>query len=347
MNSSVTVTKPLGPLFIDVAGTELLPEERDKLAHEAVGGVILFSRNYESIEQLKCLVEDVNKIRTPSLLTAVDQEGGRVQRFKQYFTSLPPAKTYGELYDTDQRAGIEASHWAGYLMALEVREVGVDFSFAPVLDLAQSNSDVIGDRAFHKDATVVSRLARAFIKGMNKGGMKAVGKHFPGHGAVVEDSHLCLPCDERPWADVSDNDLAPYQVLCEVLHGVMTAHVLFPSIDNELPTYSKHWLQTVLRDQIGFEGVVFSDDLSMEGAAVLADPVERVTRALDAGCDMALICNKPDAVDSVLDGLVLKQERETPARMLALKGTEPEKGDYQKAQAALNSITSKIGGHNT
>lgn len=338
----MTASLPLGPLFIDIIGTELLPEERDKLAHAAVGGVILFARNYESIEQLKDLVKDIKQVRAPSLLTAVDQEGGRVQRFKQHFTILPPAKTYGELYDRDQRAGIEASHWAGYVMALEVREVGIDFSFAPVLDLAHSSSDVIGDRAFHHDAAVVSTLARAFVEGMNKGGMKAVGKHFPGHGGVLEDSHVCLPCDERPWTDVDGNDLAPYRALNNLLNGVMTAHVLFPSVDSELPTYSRHWLRTVLRNEIGFKGVIFSDDLSMEGAAVLADPVERVNRALNAGCDMALICNKPNVVDLVLDRIACKPKRDIQAPILALKGTQPDESSYQKALATLISLRPKL-----
>ncbi|MDJ0958243.1 MAG: beta-N-acetylhexosaminidase [Arenicellales bacterium] len=338
----MTVALPLGPLFIDVKGKELLPEERDKLAHPSVGGVILFARNYESVQQLKALIDSIKKIRTPSLLTAVDQEGGRVQRFKHDFTELPPAKSYGDLYDREQCAGIEAARSAGYVMALELREVDVDFSFAPVLDLALCDSEVIGDRAFHRDPAAVSVLARAFIDGMNKAGMKAVGKHFPGHGAVKEDSHLCLPCDERTWVDVNENDLVPYRALSEVLHGVMTAHVVFPSIDGELPTYSAHWLRSVLRDEIGFKGVVFSDDLSMEGAAIQADPVARVRRALEAGCDMALICNRPDVVDQVLDRMTFAPNRDKTMSVLALKGTQPDKTYSKEALATLATVGSQL-----
>ena len=338
----MTKTLPLGPLLIDIAGKKLLPEERDKLVHPSVGGIILFSRNYESIQQIKLLVDDIKQIRTPSLLIAVDQEGGRVQRFKQHFTELPPARMYGKLYDRDERAGIEAARSGGYVMALELREVGVDFSFAPVLDLALCDSKVIGDRAFHQNPAAVSTLAGAFIAGMNEGGMKATGKHFPGHGAVLEDSHLCLPCDRRSWVEVNTNDLAPYRALKEMLHGVMTAHVVFPSVDDDLPTYSRHWLHTVLRGQIGFNGVIFSDDLSMEGAAVQGDPVERVTLALQAGCDMALICNKPDVVDHVLDSLVLEPKKETTAPVLALKGANPSKVSYGEALTTVTSLLSRV-----
>ena len=293
-------------------------------------------------KQLKLLIDDIKTIRAPSLLTAVDQEGGRVQRFKHDFTKLPPARNYGDLYDRAQHLGIEAARSAGYVMAHEVREVGVDFSFAPVLDLALCDSEVIGDRAFHHDPDAVSTLARAFIDGMNEAGMKAVGKHFPGHGAVMEDSHICLPCDKRAWHEVNKNDLVPYRALNEILHGVMTAHVVFSSIDSELPTYSKHWLRTVLRDEVGFKGVVFSDDLSMEGAAIQSDPVERVTSALVAGCDMVLICNRPDVVDQVLDRLTLTPKEETARLALALKGTAPNKDFYKQALATLASVESQV-----
>lgn len=327
----MTSEKPLGPLFIDIADTELRPDEKEKLAHPLVGGVILFSRNFESIAQLVSLVREIKSIRSPSLLIAVDQEGGRVQRFKQGFTRLPPARSYGDLYDRDQHEGIEAACSAGYLMAIELRQTGVDLSFAPVLDLAQSDSEVIGDRSFHRDPETVSILARAFIGGMNRAGMKATGKHFPGHGNVSTDSHICLPCDDRAWDKIECSDLLPYRQLSPILHGVMTAHVQFSSVDQELPTYSSFWLRRVLREQIGFKGVVFSDDLSMEGAKVQADPVQRVTRALDAGCDMALLCNDTDTVNLVLDNLSLDLAELAPDAVVALRGEKANPGFYQQA----------------
>lgn len=334
----VSVERPLGPLFIDVASVELLAEEKEKLTHPALGGVILFSRNYESTTQLKVLVDAIKTIRTPSLLIGVDQEGGRVQRFKEGFTLLPPVSAYGDLYDRDHGAGIEAARSAGYVMASELRQTGVDLSFAPVLDLAQCASEVIGDRAFHRDPRTVSILARAYIQGMNHAGMKATGKHFPGHGNVLADSHSCVPCDGRGWAEIEYNDLIPYRELsADMLHGVMTAHVQFSSIDNELPTYSSYWLRRVLRQQIGFKGAVFSDDLSMEGAKVHEDPVQRVVRALSAGCDMALMCNDPGTVDDVLTRLELDLSESTPDSILALKGTEPNQDIYQQARASVLS----------
>lgn len=334
--------QPLGPLFVDIETLELLPEEREKLMHPLIGGVILFSRNYECPEQLKALVLSIKDVRTPALLVAVDQEGGRVQRFKEGFTMLPPARTYGELYDRDKAAGLEASRCAGYLIATELRELGVDLSFAPVLDIGTVDSAVIGDRAFHGNPAVVAELARAHIAGMNQGGMKATGKHFPGHGAVAEDSHTCLPWDKRSWPEIDCCDLVPYRLLSDVLHGVMTAHVNFTDVDDCLPTYSGYWLNTVLRHDIGFSGVIFSDDLSMDGAKIMGGPDERVASALAAGCDMALICNDPDAVDLVLDRLKRDPPADTPKSVLALAGGATDVSNKQYARNVLESLTLQV-----
>ena len=328
----------LGPLFIDVAGVELLPGEREKLAHPLVGGVILFTRNYDDMDQLKVLVKSIKAVRRPALLVAVDQEGGRVQRFRNGFTVLPAARVYGDLYDRDKEAGLNASRCAGFLIAAELREVGVDISFAPVLDVGTIESTVIGDRAFHRDPVIVSEIARAYIEGMNSGGMKATGKHFPGHGSVAEDSHICLPRDDRPWSEIDRCDLIPYRRLSMLLHGVMTAHVHYPDLNDQLPTYSTFWLRTILRQDIGFTGLIFSDDLSMDGAKIKGGPVQRVAAALAAGCDMALMCNNPDDVDLVLDRLEFKLPRNTPQNVLAMTGGATDKSFQQHARNTVESL---------
>lgn len=334
--------QPLGPLFVDVSGCELRPEEGEKLAHPLIGGVILFSRNYGTPTQLEALVRHIKSVRTPGLLVAVDQEGGRVQRFREGFTVLPPASVYGELYDRDKRAGLEAARWAGYLIASELRVLGVDMSFAPVLDVGTVDSTVIGNRAFHSDPVAVVELARAHIKGMNQGGMKATGKHFPGHGGVAGDSHTCLPCDRRGWDEIDCCDLVPYRSLVNLLHGIMTAHVSFPEIDGQLPTYSSHWLQKILRQDIGYSGVVFSDDLSMDGAKIAGEPEERVSRALSAGCDMALICNDPAAVERVLDRIDLIIPPVTPSNVLALAGGPCDSSSLLLARRMLEPLGARV-----
>ena len=334
--------QPLGPLFVDVAGLEIKPEERETLAHPLIGGVILFSRNYDTPAQLEALVRQIKSVRTPGLLVAVDQEGGRVQRFRDGFTVLPPAGVYGELYDRDKCAGLEAARWAGYLIAAELRALGVDMSFAPVLDVGTVDSAVIGNRAFHSDPEAVVELARAYIEGMNQGGMKATGKHFPGHGGVAGDSHTCLPCDQRRWEEIDRCDLVPYRSLVNLLHGIMTAHVSFPGIDDQLPTYSSHWLRKILRQDIGYSGVVFSDDLSMNGAKIAGEPEERVSSALSAGCDMALICNDPAAVERVLDRVDLAVPEVTPSKVLALAGGPCDSSNLQLARRALEPLGAHV-----
>ena len=331
---------PLGPLFVDIGGCELQPDEKERLTHPLIGGVILFTRNYEHPQQLKTLIESIKCLRTPALLATVDQEGGRVQRFKNALTMLPPASTYGLIYDRDEGAGLEAARCAGYLIAAELREMGVDLSFTPVLDVGTVGSTVIGDRAVHSDPLAVAEIARAHINGLNQGGMGAVGKHFPGHGAVSQDSHTCLPCDNRTLPEIDRCDLVPYRRLRDVLRGVMTAHVSFPHVDGCLPTYSKYWLHDVLRQDIGFSGAIFSDDLSMDGAKIVGGPKERVAKALAAGCDMVLICNDSDAVDIVLDQTAWEPPPRTPTKVLALAGGAVDPSHRRHAREVLASLTS-------
>ncbi len=292
---------PLGPVMLDLEGdTTLTARDEKRLHHPLVGGVILFGRNCVDTNQLGELTRQIHALRSPPLLIAVDQEGGRVQRFRRGFTRLPCARRYGELYDHDPVEGLETAQRMGVIMASELMAVGIDLCFAPVLDVAQAESEVIGDRAFHSDPHVVARLAEAFISGMDEAGMAAVGKHFPGHGGVSGDSHVCLPCDHRPLSDIETCDLVPYRELVTRLGGVMTAHVLFDAVDEYTPTYSRLWINDVLRGELGFEGVVFSDDLIMQGADTVHDVVDRAMTALDAGCNMILVCNNLRSVDRIL-----------------------------------------------
>ncbi len=294
----------LGPVMMDLQGEALTGEERELLRHPAVGGVILFSRNFSSPEQLEELVREIHALREPHLLVAVDQEGGRVQRFREGFSLLPPVRRFGELYDRAPEAAREAARLAGWLMASELRAVGVDFSFAPVLDLDRGVSGVIGDRAFHSDPKVVARLARAWLAGMREAGMAATGKHFPGHGAVVADSHVDVPVDERSFETILAEDAVPFARLADnALAAVMTAHVIYRNVDRLPATFSRFWIEEVLRGRLGFQGAVFSDDLGMAGAAVAGDILARAEAALAAGCDMILVCNDPEGAGMVVEKL--------------------------------------------
>lgn len=295
---------PLGPVMLDVQGTTLLPEEARMLRHPLAGGVILFTRNYASPEQLTDLVASIHALREPRLLVAVDHEGGRVQRFRPGFTALPSARRFGELYAQDRRRARRLAGVTGWVMAGELRACGVDFSFAPVLDLDRGVCEVIGDRAFHASPDAVATLAHSFMLGMRQAGMVATGKHFPGHGAVSADSHLALPVDGRSYADIEMEDLVPFRRLISYgLAGIMPAHVLYPQIDAQPAGFSAFWLKEVLRRRLGFQGVIFSDDLSMEGAAGAGDYLSRARQALRAGCDMILVCNNPSGAAQVLHGL--------------------------------------------
>jgi len=290
----------LGPLMIDVEGLQLTAAETQRLRDPRVGGVILFSRNFASLEQLRELTRSIHAARTPGLLIAVDQEGGRVQRFHDGFTELPPAHLLGHQYDLDENSARQLSKTCGWIMAAELLDAGVDISFAPVVDLDLGLSDIIGDRAFHRDPETVAILATAFMHGMREAGMMAVAKHFPGHGAVVADSHVELPEDHRDYAGLAD-DLLPYdRLIASGLHGVMMAHVRYPAIDRRIASLSAYWQETELRRKLRFTGVIFSDDLSMSAMESVGAMPMRVQEALAAGADMALICNDPDAVGRTL-----------------------------------------------
>lgn len=287
---------PLGPLMIDVAGIELSALDRESLRHPLVGGVILFSRNYASPQQLASLCAEIHALRAPRLPIAVDHEGGRVQRFREGFTRLPAMRRLGSLWDQDQAAAVEAARGIGYVLAAELRARGVDLSFTPVLDLDHGSSGVIGDRAFHRDPACVTDLAGALITGLRGAGMAACGKHFPGHGYVTADSHVAIPVDERNLVDMAE-DMAPYRHL--KLDAVMPAHVIYPKVDSRPAGFSSLWLK-MLRDEFKFDGVIFSDDLSMQGASVAGGILERANAAWHAGCDMLLVCNTPDFVGELL-----------------------------------------------
>ena len=315
----------LGPIMLDVEGLELTPEDEEILRHPAVGGVILFSRNYHSLEQIENLITAIHNLRDPHLLIAVDHEGGRVQRFREGFTLLPAARRIGELYDHNKKSAKSLAERVGWLMAIELRSVGLDFSFAPVLDLDYQQCAVIGDRAFHSDPHAVYELAYAFIKGMEAAGMAAVAKHFPGHGAVTDDSHLAIPVDHRSYDIVLQNDVYPYRMLIKNnLTGVMPAHVIFEKINPRPAGFSSYWLKNVLRDQLGFNGVIFSDDIDMQGASFVGNSyADRANSAIQAGCDMILVCNNRDGAIEVLDSLPDWNNPVTNTRLARMHGRRP------------------------
>lgn len=310
----------LGPLMIDVAGTSLSAEDRELLAHPLVGSVILFTRNYRDPEQLRQLVADIHAVRSPALLVAVDHEGGRVQRFRSGFSLLPPPRRLGHTFDESPAAGLTLARQHGWLMAAELLAIGVDFSFAPCVDLDYGLSEIIGDRAFHSRASAVAELAVAYMHGMRDAGMAATAKHFPGHGAVVADSHLALPVDRRELADM-DQDLLPYRLLIDNgLPAVMVAHVLFPAMDSVPASFSARWIAQLLRGELRFKGTVFADDLSMLGAAGMGDIVERSQRALAAGCDVLPVCNSRDSVLQLVDDLRITPDAALHLRLARMRG---------------------------
>lgn len=292
----------LGPVIVDVASTTLTAAEIQRLQNPLVGGVILFSRNFSDREQLTQLCADIHAVRDEPLLIAVDHEGGRVQRFRtDGFTPLPAARAFGRLYDKDPQLAQNTAAQMAYILAAELRACGVDLSFTPVLDLDYGVSSVIGNRALHEDPNAVTALARAIAQGLAQAGMASCGKHFPGHGAVAADSHLAIPVDERSLADILENDAAPYIWLGDmVLDAVMPAHVIFPKVAPEPAGFSRRWVTDILRGRLAYDGVVFSDDLTMEGAAVAGDITARAMAAFNAGCDMVLVCNQPDLADQLL-----------------------------------------------
>lgn len=316
----------LGPLMLDVAGLSLEPYEREILKHPLVGGVILFSRNYHDPEQLAALTNDIRSLRRPHLLIAVDHEGGRVQRFREGFTAIPPMAALGHNFESQAAERLQQAEMTGWLMAAELRSMDVDFSFAPVLDLNYQLSSVIGDRSFHHDPQTVSRLAGAFIKGLNSAYMAAVGKHFPGHGAVKPDSHLDLPHDDRPFEVIFETDMLPFRQLGQnTLAGIMPAHIVYDQCDADPAGFSSFWIDEILRHRLGFRGAVFSDDLSMQGAAVKGNMPQRAAAAIQAGCDMVLVCNQPEAAVEVIDQLQLSADPLRHMRLIRLHGRHPLK----------------------
>lgn len=314
----------LGPVMLDLQGTSLDEQEREMLQHPLVGGVILFTRNYENPAQLSELIGEIHALRNPPLLIAVDHEGGRVQRFRQGFTRLPAMRRFGEIYEHDKRRARRLAEQAGWVMASELRAVGVDFSFAPVLDLDFGASTVIGDRSFHRDPQVVAELANAVMQGMHRAGMAATGKHFPGHGAVEADSHEAIPIDSRRYEDIVAEDMKPFERMIENgMAAVMPAHVIYANVDPSPAGFSSFWLKEVLRRRMNFQGVIFSDDLNMEGASVAGDYLARAKAALAAGCDVALICNNREGALQILRGLEFEHNPVLHARLARLHGRHP------------------------
>ena len=319
----------LGPVMLDLVGTSITPEERDMMLHPQTGGVILFTRNYESPEQLAELVREIHALRSPHLLVAVDQEGGRVQRFHEGFSRIPAAAVYGRVFRENPDEGKKLAERCGWLMAAECRAMGIDMSFAPVLDLGRGVSGVIGDRAFHHNPEKVAILAREFMRGMQAAGMAATGKHFPGHGSIREDSHVTHPVDRRPLNEIIMEDMIPFERMIHFgLTAIMPAHVVFPQVDDKPAGYSSIWLQKVLRGQLGFQGVIFSDDLSMAAAGVMGDYGDRAKAALAAGCDMVLVCNHTEAAQQVLESLGDYSSPASQIRLVRMHG----RGDYNLAQ---------------
>lgn len=325
----------LGPLMVDVAGLELTPEDRDVLRHPLVGSVILFTRNFATSEQLAKLVADIHAVRSPALVVAVDHEGGRVQRFRRNgFSELPPLRRIGHEFDLDTRQGLKLARSMGWLMAAELRAHGVDLSFAPCVDLDYGVSEIIGDRAFHSKADIVAQLALAYMQGMKDAGMAATAKHFPGHGAVIADSHKSLPVDRRAWNELGD-DLLPYRrLIANGLPGVMVAHVLFPAVAPEPASLSRRWVQNALREELNFNGAVFTDDLSMGGAAEYGDIVARAEAALAAGCDVLPVCNDRAAVTTLLDELEYEVQPSSHLRLVRMRGrAAPEREELYAGES--------------
>ena len=328
-----------GVVMLDLTGPVLGAGEKELLRHPSAGGVILFSRNFESSRQLLDLIRGIRAERS-ELLVAVDHEGGRVQRFKESFTRIPPMRLLGQRWDADAGEARALAEAIGYVIAVELQAHGLDFSFAPVLDVDFGSSSVIGDRAFSDEPTVIAALASAFVAGLAAGGAASVGKHFPGHGYVRADSHVDVPVDTRGFDDIDATDLHPYrELIARGLAGVMPAHVIYPKVDDRPAGYSRVWLQDVLRGHLGFEGMIFSDDLSMEGARVAGGPAERALAAIEAGCDMVLLCNAPGAVPGVLDAL--KGRTPDPKRfaLMRARGSAVPDARYAQAVRAVREAT--------
>ena len=345
-------TLPLGPVMLDVAGTGLTGDDRCRLAHPLTGGVILFSRNFSGLDQLAQLTDEIHGLRSPALIIAVDHEGGRVQRFRDGFTVIPPMRELGRAWDANPQRARSLASEAGFVLAAELQAQGVDMTFAPVLDVDHGSSGVIGDRALHSEPRAIVELARALLQGFKQAGMSGVGKHFPGHGHVRADSHHEVPVDERTLDEIEAADLVPFQRLVDAgIGGIMPAHVIYPKVDAQPAGFSPVWLKQVLRGRLGFGGMIFSDDLSMEGARGAGNIVRRAQAALAAGCDMAVVCNSPAASDELLAGLDYQMPAVSLARLARLHGKPRaggmvklrEDGRYARALQAVAKIGRRDG----
>lgn len=338
----------LGPVMLDIEGTQLSEYDRRKLLHPLTGGVILFARNYSNSHQLAELTREIHALRNPHLLIAVDHEGGRVQRFQKDFTKLPAMRELGKIWDKQPTRARHLAKQLGYVLAAELNACGVDFSFTPVLDIDYGQSCVIGDRAFHHDPDVISELAHPLMLGLKKGGMLAIGKHFPGHGYIQTDSHHAISIDHRPYADIELNDLRPFQKMIDYgLAGIMPAHVIYPNIDQNPAGFSSIWLQKILRAEMQFDGCIFSDDLSMRGAADYLESITlRAKTALDAGCDMVLVCNNPQGADALLSQLQWEMSATSLSRLARMHARNNfgsmtklhENADYVQAVREIGGI---------
>ena len=313
--------------MIDLEGVKIQPEEREWLKSSVVGGVILFRRNFENLKQVTNLISEIHQVRSPPLLVAVDQEGGRVQRFCEPFTILPPMRSLGHLYDQDPARALIAAKSFGGIMAAELRSVGVDLSFTPVVDLDLGLASVIGDRALHSQSVIVGALAAEFSKGTRKAGMAVVAKHFPTHAGVLNDTHTDGAIDSRKYSELWD-DLHPYRHLISFgLEGVMVGHVSFSEVDPLPASFSSWWIEKELRGQLGFKGVVFSDDVGMQGAASGGTCSERMVKSLEAGCDMVLVCNKKNEISSVIKAANACISPASQVRLMRMRGKKDTNWD--------------------
>ena len=331
--------------MLDIDGAGLTPADRQLLREPAVGGVILFSRNYRSPDQLVDLVSDIRALRSPPLIVSVDHEGGRVQRFRDGFTRIPPMRTIGQQYRKSPEAGVALARRAGWLIAAELRAAGVDLAFAPCVDLDWGVSEIVGDRAFDRSPETVAELATAFSRGLRSAGMAAVAKHFPGHGGVVADSHVQLPVDRREYGDLLD-DMRPFDrlVSSRAIAGVMTSHIVYLELDELPASFSPYWIQRELRSRLGFDGAVFSDDLSMKATETFGSMPARARRALEAGCDMVLICNDRPAAREAVRALEDYSNPLSLVRLARLHGTGQVLRETLLASDEWQAASAELGG---
>jgi beta-N-acetylhexosaminidase len=343
-----------GPLMLDIEGTALTDKDKSLIASPLVGGLILFSRNIDNPQQVLQLTQSIRQIK-PNIIIAVDQEGGRVQRLKDGFSVIPPMACLGQLYQTQPQQALTYSAQIAEIIAREVQSVGCDISFTPVLDLGWSGSQIIGDRAFSTDPEQVTHIAESFIEGLEKGGMSATGKHFPGHGSVVADSHVDIPYDDRSLSEIESRDLQPFKTLASKLGGVMPAHIIYSKVDDKAAGFSSFWLQNILRNKCNFSGVIFSDDLSMKGAEVAGTFSERAHQALEAGCDMVLVCNDRPAAIEVLKSLANTEINQASSQRIGrlAMNNEPvgidalkQSSHWQNLSQALEIFKNLIGQNN-